>query len=91
MGFTDLVIQKANALTDKTVIIAGWWYNEIMVTTIDQITNNQVVFEGYIDNTVLDNYHKNGYAIFYLPEQNKYNDLKFRMQVTDQFARAFIE
>lgn len=91
IAFTDLVIRKSMELSDKTVIIAGWWYNEIMVTTIGETTNKRVIFEGYIDDKTLATYQKEGYTFFYLPEQNKYNDLKFQMHVTDQYAKPFIE
>lgn len=91
IAFTDMVIRKSAEQNEKTVIIAGWWYNEIMVTTIGGTTNKQVVFEGYINNKVLNAYHEKGYKIFYLPEQNKYNDLMFQMQLTDQFAKPFID
>lgn len=91
IAFTDSVIRQSLELSNKTVIIAGWWYNEIMVTTIGETTNKQVVFEGYIDDKALATYQKEGYTFFYLPEQNKYNDLKFQMHVTDQYAKPFIE
>jgi hypothetical protein len=91
MAFTDLIIRRSEVLSDKTVIIAGWWYNEIMVTQIGKPVNKQVVFEGYINDHLLEQYHKNGYRIFYLPEQNKYNDLMYKMQVTDHYARSFME
>jgi len=90
MAFTDMVIRKAAALSDKTVIIAGWWYNEIMVTLIGESTNKQVIFEGYIHSSALQQYRENGYQVFYLPEQNTYNDLIYKMHVTDQYAKPFI-
>ena len=91
IAFTDKVIRKSADIKTKTVIIAGWWYNEIMVTTIPSATNNWVIFEPYINEEKLLAYRKNKYELFYLPEQNKYNDLMFKMNVTDQFAKAFVE
>ncbi|HSH65230.1 MAG TPA: hypothetical protein VLB84_05390 [Bacteroidia bacterium] len=91
MAFTDLVIQKSSLINSKTVIISGWWYNEIMVTNIPNNKNEFVVFEPYIDEQQLEKYKEENYRLFYLPEQNKYNDLMYKMNVTDQFATSFIE
>ncbi|MBA3705709.1 MAG: hypothetical protein H0W84_07345 [Bacteroidetes bacterium] len=89
MNYTKEVISKADTITSKTVIIAGWWYNEIMVEMINRDKNAMVVFEPYIDEKIINKYHSNGYQIFYLPEQNVYNDQMYQMQITDYFAKPF--
>lgn len=91
MAFTQRVIQKANQTARKKVVIAGWWFNEIMVTKIDDAPNKMVIYEPYLTQEKLKDYHEKQYEIFYLPEQNKYNDLMYKMNVTDQFAKPFIE
>jgi hypothetical protein len=90
IAFTDLVIQKADTTTSKTVIIAGWWYNEIMVTMIPKVSNKLVKFESYIDSEKMNTYYKNQYQLYYLPEQNVYNDLKYGMKVTDELSKPFM-
>ncbi len=89
MAFTDSVIRKTANLNSKTVVIAGWWYNEIMVKEISLNKNKLVIYEFYIDQKTMEKYKENNYELFYLPEQNKYNDLKYGMEVTDQYAKAF--
>lgn len=91
MRFTERVIQKADTRSSKTVIIAGWWFNEIMVTTIGKPGNRNVIYEPYISEKKMKEYVGGKYEIYYLPEQNKYNDLMYKMDVTDQFAKSFIE
>ncbi|MGZ6540119.1 MAG: hypothetical protein ACXVEB_17220, partial [Bacteroidia bacterium] len=87
--YTDEVIQKTNYANEKTVVISGWWYNEIMVTKIPLNTNALVVFEPYIDSEKMKKYISEGYQIKYLPEQNIYNDQMFKMNITDQYSKKF--
>lgn len=89
--FTEQVIQKANAVSTKTVIIAGWWFNEILVTTIGETNNKMVIYEPYISEKKIKEYLEKKYEIYYLPEQNKYNDLMYKMNVTDEYARSFFK
>jgi hypothetical protein len=90
-AFTNEVIRKSSGISSKTVIIAGWWYNEIMVTMIGRVPNDFVIYEPYINEATMKDYRKKNYQIYYLPEQNKYNDLMYKIEVTDQFAKSFIE
>ncbi|MGZ4061131.1 MAG: hypothetical protein ACXVPU_19020, partial [Bacteroidia bacterium] len=89
INYTDEVIQKTNYANEKTVVISGWWYNEIMVTKIPLNTNALVVFEPYIDSEKMKKYISEGYQIKYLPEQNIYNDQMFKMNITDQYSKKF--
>ncbi|MGQ0827143.1 MAG: hypothetical protein ACT4ON_01985 [Bacteroidota bacterium] len=89
MKYTEKVISKADTIKSRTVIIAGWWYNEIMVEMITQDKNKYVVFEPYINENTINEYLSKGYTIAYLPEQNIYNDLMYKMEVTDKVAEPF--
>jgi hypothetical protein len=89
INYTNEVIQKTQSLTSKTVIISGWWYNEIMVTMIPMSKNNLVVFEPYIDSKKINEYLAHDYTILYLPEQNIYNDEMFKMSLTNEAAKPF--
>lgn len=90
MNFTQKIIDTTTTLQNKTAIIAGWWYNEIMVELIDKNKNPNVSFEPYIDKSRIENYLYNGYSIYYLPEQNLYNDQMFGLNYTDSIAKPFI-
>lgn len=87
--YTNEVIEKAKTTVSKTVVIAGWWYNEIKVTMIDRPVNKRVIFEAYINSEKMKQYIAEGYEITYLPEQNIYNDQMFKMDSTDKFAKKF--
>jgi hypothetical protein len=90
IAFTNLVIERADTITSKTVIIAGWWYNEIMVTMIPKVSNKFVEFVSYIDAEKINNYYKDRYQLYYLPEQNIYNDLKYDMKITDDLSKPLM-
>ena|SRR6218665_2396141 len=89
INYTQEVIERSSAVASKTVVIAGWWYNEIMVTIIGQTANSLVIYEPYIDDQKMNDYISKGYAVTYLPEQNLYNDLMFKMDLTDQLSVPF--
>lgn len=87
--YTSEVISKSSELENKTVIISGWWYNEIMVTMIDLKHDPTIIFEPYIPESKMKEYADQGCEIVYLPEQNIYNDLMYQMNVTEIFAKPF--
>jgi len=78
MKYTEMLLEKTSSLHSKTVIIAGWWYNEAMVEMISHSKNNFVTFESYINPMELNKYRTDGYAIVYLPEQKVYNELMYK-------------
>ena len=49
----------------------------------------QLPLPRHIDEQKINEYIAAGYKIMYLPEQNKYNDLMYKMQVTDKLAVPF--
>ncbi len=87
--YTGDVISKAATVKSKTVIIAGWWYNEIMVKMITHTKNDLVIYEPYINLDKINKYLENGYEIYYLSEQNIYNDQMFKMKITDSVSKLF--
>jgi hypothetical protein len=87
--YTSEVINKSSELKNKTVIISGWWYNEIMVTMIGSKPDPDIVFEPYIPERKMKEYTDQGYEIVYLPEQNIYNDLMYQMDITNAVAKPF--
>lgn len=88
MKYTDEVLEHANAMNKKTVVIAGWWYNELMVKLLPDNTAN-IIFEPYINSEKMLDYYSRGYKIKYLPEQNIYNDQMFKICATDTLASEF--
>lgn len=87
--YTDEVIEIANSISPKTVVISGWWYNQILVKLFPDNNIGNVIFESYMDEQKIKEYISKGYAIKYLPEQNIYNDQMFKMNMTDKLASEF--
>jgi hypothetical protein len=87
--YVETIIQKAESSKIKTVVISGWWCNQIYVEQINRSVNKYVSFEFYIDSSKINKYLAQGYEITYLPEQNMYNDLMFKMKLTDDAAKPF--
>lgn len=79
------VLDKADELTSKSVIISGWWYSEILVRGKDRVKDN-IIFRHYIDEEELKWYQENKYSIFFLEEQDSSNDLRFRKIFTRKYA-----
>jgi hypothetical protein len=91
MNYTLQIIKATKNINQKTTIISGWWYNEIKTELLNQNENPFVKFEDYLDKPRIDNYLKNGYSIYFLPEQNLYNDQMFGMNITDSIAKPFVD
>lgn len=87
--YTGEVIQKMDSISFKTVVIAGWWYNELMVTMIPLKKNEHVILEPYLNAEKIKKYSSQGYSIKYLPEQNTYNDEMFKMDITNSYSTKF--
>ena len=90
MAFTREVREQAKELSGKAVIISGWWYNMILTELYDEPGPGNVIYTFYTDEETLRGYIAQGYDIYYLPEQDLYNDLNFKMQVTNRLAKPFI-
>ena len=60
-----------------------------MVEMINKVANKNVIYEGYINSEKINKYISDGYTIYYLPEQNKYNDEMFNMKCTKDFTKPF--
>ncbi|MCX6295454.1 MAG: hypothetical protein NTX97_05215 [Bacteroidetes bacterium] len=89
MKYTKELIEQFKVINSKTVLITGWWYNEILVTAIPDYSNNIVIIESYINSEKMNQYISKDYVIKYLPEQNIYNDQMFKMDVTEKIASSF--
>ena len=87
--FTEKVLKKTVLEQKKIVLICGWWYNELLVRSWKLKQNQNVAFVFYIDKTTMDKYISEGYRIFYLPEQNSYNDQYSHMNYTDSVAQPY--
>ncbi|MFL5765407.1 MAG: glycosyltransferase family 39 protein [Bacteroidia bacterium] len=89
MKYTAEVISRAANIESKTVVIAGWWYNEIMMERRFCAADSKIRFVSYIDKEQISRLADEGYSITFLPEQDLYNDQMFGMNVTGRFAKPY--
>lgn len=86
--FANSVLKNASAIHEKTFIIAGWWLADLLVLQRGK-ENKEILFRYYTDEPELKWYKEKGYKIYYLPEQEMYNDLRFKKTFTLKYASAF--
>ena len=87
--YVNEVLAKTNNLNSPTAIICGWWYNQLLVDTYNKSVNPNVNFVFYCDEDSLRRMQQNGWQIYYLADQEIYNDLMFSMQKTSIMAKSF--
>lgn len=82
------VLSKISSLKKHTLIIVGWWNADLLVLQRGH-ENHFVKFAYYINEPDLLKYQKDNYEIFYLPEQDTFNDLRYQKIFTKRFAKFF--
>ena len=89
MEYAKETAGRLEKINDKTVLIAGWWQNEIQYFLLGKKPAGlELVY--YEDEKTLRTFAENGYSVFYLPEQDFYNDLRFGSSgFTNQLAKPF--
>ncbi len=91
MNYCDEAIKIAGKMDYRYVIISGWWYNELQVQSLKTRKDFDEHFRFYEECPFLDSAKANGSAIYYLPEQDIYNDQMFGQSCTDSLAERFPE
>ncbi len=94
MKYCKRVMKKINKEEKKSVLICGWWYNELAVANLKRkhkriIKNHATKLEFYSPCLQMNDAKQNGFEIFYLPEQNLFNDQMFNQNCTDNIAKPF--
>lgn len=79
-----------NRQTPAIYIISGWWYNEIQTSYWQIHGSPNSHFRFYEECDFLDSLKKSNAEIFYLPEQDLYNDQMFNQFCTDSIAKPFL-
>ncbi len=84
--YAKMVTNKLENTNEKTVIIAGFWQNEMNYFSLSK-KNNLVSFLYYANENDLRDSISSGNKIYFLPEQDYYNDLRFGKTFTNQLAQ----
>jgi len=73
---TEKFIAELQALGNKkTVVICGWWYAMIETSaTAEKKLPQNIVLKYYLSQEEIRHYTKNGFELFYLPEQFEINE-----------------
>jgi hypothetical protein len=82
------IVNHMSRVKEKTVLIAGWWMNELQYFSIKN-PNPMVKYVYYEDKVKLEKFKSEGYKIYFLPEQNFFNDLRFKDEFTDALADPY--
>jgi hypothetical protein len=86
--FSERIIEKASRISSPTYIIAGWYLSDILVLQKGR-ENKLVEYSYYTEEQKLDSLKSNGINLFYLPQQNELNDLRFKNAFTEKYASPF--
>lgn len=71
---------------DPTIVIGGWWYNQLLISNLDKKLPEFVELKFYVDEQDLIKWHQSGAGIYFLEEQDLYNDLNSGISSTGRFA-----
>lgn len=85
-SYAKAVLQQTDTLQSKTYIIAGWWLADLLVLQRGK-ENKNIVFGYYTEEDTLKNLKANNYNIYYLPQQEEFNDLRFKAKFTKAYAK----
>ena len=85
--YAKAVLLQTDSIQAKTYIIAGWWLADILVLQRGK-ENKQVTFGYYTDEDSLKNLQAKNYQIYFLPQQEEFNDLRFKGNFTTSYAKA---
>jgi|688.fasta_scaffold04686_13 hypothetical protein len=80
------VLGYLSTMNKPTVVICGWWYNQLLITKFDNPIPDYVELKFYCDESSMAKWKENGAQIFYLHEQDLYNDLYAKISSTRHFA-----
>lgn len=91
MEYASDIAEQLKLVQTKTALIAGWWQNEINYFLLNRKPETiQLLY--YADAKTLNQLSSSGYQIYYLPEQDYYNDLRFGGEsFTGSIAKAYHE
>ena len=90
MNFANEVIQKVQSINQPALIVAGWWINEIEILSgIKKSVNIRYCY--FADEAELKNEKQKGVFIYYLPQQEDVNDLRWQKKFTKQYAQPLFK
>jgi hypothetical protein len=90
IAYTEKVYRQISLEKQNKILICGWWYNELLVQSWNRESNTNVIPVFYIDKSRMEKYMADGHELYYLPEQDLYNDQYSQMNYTDSVAKPYL-
>lgn len=84
--FIENVIVKLKEFESPVLVLSGWWYNQLMVELKQQQIELDLVVLDHASEELLNNYYRDGFRIFGLPEITKFNDLRYKGDFTGKYV-----
>lgn len=85
MDFANRTAEKIKLIENPAVIIAGFWYNDVMFPLDTLPAHLHMVYYEPEDSLKL--WKEQGKEIYFLSEQDAYNDLCYKGRFTNQYAQ----
>ncbi len=70
--FVENLLTSTDTISNKSVIVAGRWYNQMIVQSNDT-SKRKFTLRDYLEEEEAIFYYSKGYTIYYLPKQDYYN------------------
>lgn len=83
------IISKMDTVSKPTLIIAGWWTNELVVRIREENRHPQAVLTAHAGESMLKELKNRGYQLYYLAEIDRINDRRYGHPFTAEYALPF--
>ena len=89
-AYINKVTNKISTLKGSKIIIAGWWYNQLVVELRKKQINAEISVVHHLNENQISLFKNKGTDIFYLSEQNILNDNRENYNFTDKYSTELI-
>ncbi len=87
--FTDKLLSSFDTMQEKSVVVAGKWYNQLTVRCKD-VSKLKTTLHDYLSEEEAVFYYAKGYRIYYLPKQDYYNKIMRNTDLEIYKAQSYI-
>lgn len=86
MEHAEGIIQKTSVFNKNTLVIAGYWLNNILAQQRGR-ENSNVTYVYYVDEKTLQDFKSKGFEIYCIPGQEKLNDGCYYGKFTEKYVK----
>lgn len=88
ISYAHAVLEETAVLKNPAVIISGWYLNFILALKGDKSEASTFVY--FINEHELKKFKDNDYVVYYLEEQEKFNDIRYKGDFTKKYTLPLI-